>query len=251
MRLSDYAYTIKTNEDRNAGQEELIKTHMRMVYSKARRYLGSYLYDDIVSAGLEQLCICAKKFDPAEETSFAGYAGSQIDYAMMKEFQRSKYSFNPSNIGKDLRKAFYAYPKYFGEDVRSENARSSMSTDLGIPLTTVDEIVTIVQHRYESIGEDQDFVSESETPEELLERCQSEQMMDDMIATAVESLSDRERQIIMSRKLSEAPVELRVLGGELGVSHQRVAQIETGAMKKMLMAIDKKFKKESYVDLFE
>lgn len=251
MRLNDFAFSVPLNDNKNAAPDDLIKSHMRLVYAKAQKYKNSHLYADVVSAGMEILVRYAHKFSAEHGASFAQYVAQQIDYAIMNEVSRSKYGFNPSNLSKDLRKAYYAYPRYFNEDTPTSESRTKMATDLDIPLTVVDDVVTIIQHTYGPIGEDEDFVSDAYTPDEHYEQVQYDDTISAMITVALSTLNDRERTIIEKRKLSEEPVELRVLGELLGVTHQRVAQIETTALKKMQSAIIKNFKKENYVALFE
>lgn len=251
MRLNDYAFSVPLNDDKEATPDDLVKSHMRLVYSKAQRYKNSHLYDDVVSTGFETLVKYAQKFDAEHGASFAQYVAQQIDYAIMNEVSRSKYGFNPSNLSKDLRKAYYAYPRYFNEDTPVAESRLKMAKELDISLTVVDDVVTILQHTYDAIGEDDNFVSDAYTPDEHYEQVQYEDTIGAMIDIAMDILNDRERGIIEQRKLSEEPVELRVLGEMLGVSHQRVAQIETNALKKMSVAINNKFKKENYVAMFE
>jgi RNA polymerase sigma-32 factor len=50
---------------------------------------------------------------------------------------------------------------------------------------------------------------------------------------ALAELDDRERAIVEARYLSEDPLQLKELGEQLGVSKQRVAQIEKRALLKM------------------
>lgn len=251
MALNDFAFSVPLNDDKNATPDDLIKSHIRLVYAKAKRYRNSHMYDDVVSAGMEVLVKYAHKFSAEHGASFAQYVAQQIDYAIMNEVGRSKYGFNPKNLSKDLRKAYYAYPRYFNDDTPTSESRTKMSTELDIPLTVVDDVVTIIQHTYGPIGEDQDFVSDAYTPDEHYEQVQYDDMIGSMVNVALSTLNDRERTIIEKRKLSEEPVELRVLGELLGVTHQRVAQIETSALKKMHSVIVKNFKKENYVALFE
>jgi RNA polymerase sigma-32 factor len=60
------------------------------------------------------------------------------------------------------------------------------------------------------------------------------------IGEALEVLTDRERMIIEERKLSDEPSTLESLGGQLGLSKERVRQLETQALKKMRGALEKK-----------
>ena len=54
-----------------------------------------------------------------------------------------------------------------------------------------------------------------------------------LLAEAMQSLSSRDRHIMVQRHLSEEPATLKDLSEELGVSIERVRQLEKRAMKKM------------------
>ena len=60
------------------------------------------------------------------------------------------------------------------------------------------------------------------------------------IGEALEVLTDREKMIITERKLSDEPSTLEALGGQLGLSKERVRQLETQALKKMRGALEKR-----------
>ena len=53
------------------------------------------------------------------------------------------------------------------------------------------------------------------------------------LESALETLDDREREILESRHLTEDPLQLKELGEKMGVSKQRVAQLEQRALKKL------------------
>ena len=60
-----------------------------------------------------------------------------------------------------------------------------------------------------------------------------------MLAGALNSLNDRERLIINARRLTENPETLDVLGERLGISRERVRQIENRAVEKMTAFVQK------------
>jgi len=86
----------------------------------------------------------------------------------------------------------------------------------------------------ETIEDDAPVSSEAVAAEEDFSRTQL------WIGEALEVLSDRERMIIEERKLSEDPSTLECLGGQLGLSKERVRQLETQALKKMRGALEKR-----------
>ena len=86
----------------------------------------------------------------------------------------------------------------------------------------------------ETIEDDGPVSADSVAAEEDFSRTQI------WIGEALEVLSDRERMIIEERKLSEDPSTLESLGGQLGLSKERVRQLETQALKKMRGALEQR-----------
>lgn len=75
--------------------------------------------------------------------------------------------------------------------------------------------------------------SKSEDHETLLADHEHESRAKQEIDKALESLSKREIKIINERYLSESPRKLKEIGEELGISKERVRQIESGALNKI------------------
>ncbi len=72
-----------------------------------------------------------------------------------------------------------------------------------------------------------------ETPEQQLERKDWKAFAHNQLEQAMAALSDRDRYVIRQRRLMDPPATLKELSEELGVSIERVRQLEARAMKKM------------------
>lgn len=75
--------------------------------------------------------------------------------------------------------------------------------------------------------------AESDNAEDMIAQLEVESEMGATMSMALEQLDGRERMIIEERYLAEQPVQLKELGEKMGVSKQRVAQIEKRALQKM------------------
>ncbi|PCI41201.1 MAG: RNA polymerase subunit sigma-70, partial [Proteobacteria bacterium] len=75
--------------------------------------------------------------------------------------------------------------------------------------------------------------SAESTPEEIVEASNWKSHQQNLLSEAMQSLSARDRHIMVQRHLSEDPATLKDLSEELGVSIERVRQLEKRAMKKM------------------
>ena len=88
------------------------------------------------------------------------------------------------------------------------------------------------------------LTSEDDTPEAMLEAKERERLEDEGIYTALHALDERSRRVIEARYLHRnadgvaKPVTLQELADELGVSAERVRQIEKNALRKMRIALE-------------
>ena len=78
---------------------------------------------------------------------------------------------------------------------------------------------------------------ESDNPEEITQNRKDNKLKNNWLNNAIETLSDREKTIIKSRKLFEKSLTLEELGKILNISKERVRQIEVSALKKLKKTI--------------
>ena len=71
------------------------------------------------------------------------------------------------------------------------------------------------------------------TPEELVGRREERARVRKEVATGLETLDERERRIVQQRLMSDEPATLEQLGVEMGVSRERVRQLEKRAKSKL------------------
>jgi RNA polymerase sigma-32 factor len=84
----------------------------------------------------------------------------------------------------------------------------------------------------------QDFlVDHGPLQDELLAEDQETQVRHDLLVTALESLNDREKHILMERRLADEPKTLEELSQVYGVSRERIRQIEVRAFEKLQAAL--------------
>jgi RNA polymerase sigma-32 factor len=74
-------------------------------------------------------------------------------------------------------------------------------------------------------------------PEECFERKSAIDGVQRALADAMESLSEREQRIVQARMLSDEPCTLEELGHEMGVSKERVRQLEARARRKLQLSL--------------
>jgi RNA polymerase sigma-32 factor len=91
-------------------------------------------------------------------------------------------------------------------------------------------------------GEWQDFlVDEAPLPEAAVMQARDESTRHEWLETALATLTPRERHIIEQRRLIDEPQTLEFMGKALGISKERVRQIEHHALKKLKRALESAF----------
>ena len=129
----------------------------------------------------------------------------------------------------------------------SGNAKDKISDELRVRVTDVEDMEMRLSGSDQSLNaavsdasedEWQDFMSdERPTPEEEVQEIRDTETRSKWLATALEDLTDRERTIIHERRLRDDAVTLEELGKKLGISKERVRQIEHKALQKLRAAV--------------
>ncbi len=237
-----------------AALHRLINAHMRLAISVAGRFkrYGAPMNDLIQEAGLG-LMKAANKFDPDRGVRFSTYAvwwikASVQDYVMRNwsmvrtgstSSQKSLF-FNQRRVQAQLERE--AAQK--GETLAGYERRRRIATEVGVPLRDVEMMEGRLAgsdfslNAIQSNDEDgrewiETLEDESAQASELVQARLDTAQLREWLAAAMATLKPREQLIIRERKLRDQPRTLDSLGQELGLSKERVRQIEAAAMQKM------------------
>ncbi len=248
------------DEDDVEALHQLTNAYMRLAISMASKYrrYGAPM-GDLIQEGAIGLMKAAERFDPDRGVRFSTYAvwwikASIQDYVMRNwslvrtgstSSQKSLF-FNLRRVRAEKEREAGEYGRQFG--VMSTDTRSAVADALRVPLHDVEMMESRLagtdfslntpqgddegREWVETIEDDAPISSDAAVEEEDKTRTVS------WIANALTVLTDRERMIITERKLSEEPSTLEALGGQLGLSKERVRQLETQALKKMRSALE-------------
>ena len=254
------AYAWRDQRD-EAALHRLITAYMRLAISMAskfRRY-GAPMNDLIQEAGLG-LMKAADKFDPDRGVRFSTYAvwwikASIQDHVMRNwsmvrtgstSSQKSLF-FNMRRVQARIEREATAN----GEELDGYQLREMIAHEVGVPLRDVEMMegrlsgsdfsLNATQSADEEGREWIDTI-EDEGPrgDELVERGMDMESLRDWLAEAMGDLNDRERLIVRERKLRDEPRTLESLGSELGLSKERVRQLEAAAFGKMRKYLERK-----------
>jgi RNA polymerase sigma-32 factor len=236
------------DENDLAAARDLVMSHLRLVVSVARNYMGYGLpQSDLIQEGNVGLMKAAKRFDPERGVRLASFAIHWIK-AEIHEYILRNWRMVKIATTKAQRKLFFNLrsmkptlssltPKEISQVARTLNVKESEVIEMeqrlqggDIPLEPApddsQEEGTVTPIAY--------LADLAEGPAEAYERGQRESLKAEGLKHALESLDERSRRIIRARWLAESnPKTLHELAGEFGVSAERIRQIEAKAMQKM------------------
>ncbi len=256
------AFAWRDERDEQA-LHRLVTAYMRLAISMAakfRRY-GAPMNDLIQEASLG-LMKAADKFDPERGVRFSTYAvwwikASIQDYVMRNwsmvrtgstSSQKSLF-FNLRRVQARLEREALAR----GENLDRHQMRQMIATEVGVPLHDVEMMEGRLAGSDFSLNATQSSDDEGREWIETLEdegAQQSAQVEHDKdtdtlrewLVTALTALNDREQFIVRERKLRDDPRTLESLGTELGLSKERVRQLEAAAFGKMRKSLESQSK---------
>ena len=233
-----------------AAARELVLSHLRLVVSVARQYLGYGLpHADLIQEGNVGLMKAVKRFDPERGVRLVSFAVHWIK-AEIHEYVVRNWRMVKVATTKAQRKLFF-------------NLRSMRPDGQTLDPTQVAEIAENLKVRPEDVREmevrmsgrelsleNQDDDDESyapiaylsdegqSDPTQVLERRAADVLQGSGLSGALEQLDERSRRIVEARWLQDdGGATLHDLAAEFGVSAERIRQIEVAAMKKMRVAL--------------
>jgi RNA polymerase sigma-32 factor len=247
------AKRFKEHGDTDAAAQ-LVTSHLRLVAKIAMRYRGYGLpVSDLISEGNIGLMHGVKKFDPDKGFRLATYAMWWIK-ASMQEFILRSWSLVKIGTTAAQKKLFFNLRRmkrelaaYEDTDLKPDDV-VKIAEDLGVSEA---EVVAMnrrmlmggdtslnVPLRDDSDGQWQDILSD-ETPlqDELLADDEENRIRRQLLCEALEALNERERHILLERRMIDEPKTLEELSEIYNVSRERIRQIEVRAFEKLEKAI--------------
>ena len=247
---TDLARRFRDHEDLDAARQ-LIMSHLRVVVSIARGYLGYGLPQaDLIQEGNIGLMKAVKRFDPERGVRLVSFAVHWIR-AEMHEFILRNWRIVKIATTKAQRKLFFNLRSMkSGLDTLGAAEVKSMATQLGVKAEEVVEMETRLGGKdvaLEPLNDDSEdnfapisYLRDTRAePDHIMENEQSSSLRGDGLEHALASLDARSRRIIETRWLRESEhATLHDLAAEFGVSAERIRQIENKAMQKMRSMMD-------------
>jgi len=226
--------------------QRLILSHLRFVVAIARGYKGYGLPQaDLIQEGNIGLMKAVKRFDPERGVRLVSFAVHWIK-AEIHEFIMRNWRLVKIATTKQQRKLFFNLRSMKqGIDTMNPQEVKAMATQLGVKSEEVIEMEKRFNGSDISLEPSSDegeedtyspinYLTDGTEPSKILEKEQITVLRDQGLQQSLASLDDRSRHIIESRWLRENDTAtLHDLADELGVSAERVRQIEAKALQKM------------------
>lgn len=233
---------------------KLVTSHLRLVARIAMGYRGYGLpVGEVISEGNVGLMQAVKRFDPEKGFRLATYAMWWIR-ASIQEYILRSWSLVKMGTTAAQKKLFFNLRRAKSQlqaledgDLKPEHVKA-IATKLGV---SEDDVVSMnrrlggdsslnapLRADADSGGEWQDWLVD-DSPDQEQQLAENEELVRrrEYLASALETLNERERRIFEARRLAEDPLTLEDLSGEFGVSRERIRQIEVRAFEKVQKAV--------------
>ncbi len=242
---------------------KIVSSHLRLVISLANKFKNYGLpINELVQEGNVGLMQAVDKFDLNRDVRFSTYASWWIK-AAMQTFILKNWSI--VRIGTTAtQKSLFFKLKTIMTKIEKENNTSfndyhqqKLAEDIGIKFKDIEEMKGRLSGSDQSLNVTLSENSELEVQDLLIDgRASPEQnailtkdteTISNLINEALNKLPEREKKIIGARQLSENTITLQELGKDLGISKERVRQLENRALSKLKLSLQKKVNKSDYL----
>jgi RNA polymerase sigma-32 factor len=249
---------------RNNGDEQalhrLVNAYLRLAVSMASKYrrYGADMTDLVQEAGIG-LMKAAEKFDPERGVRFSTYAVWWIK-ASIQDYVMRNWSLVRTGSTSSQKALFFNLKRVKARITREQEGQTNnvdtarlselIAVELGVPMRDVEMMEARLSGSDYSLNAQQanddgreliDLLDdESVQSAQKVEQERDRSLLRKSLVEALQTLNEREKKIILDRKLRDEPRTLESLGGELGLSKERIRQLESQALVKMRKKLENK-----------
>ncbi|HCQ70926.1 MAG TPA: RNA polymerase factor sigma-32 [Rhodospirillaceae bacterium] len=246
----------RDNRDEKA-LHELVSAYTRLVVSIANKFRFYGLpIGDLIQEGNIGLMTAAEKFEPDRDLRFSTYANWWIK-SCIQDYVLRNWSIVRTGTTAAHKSLFFNFRRLRAQiegtnehEGLSEADRAQIAEDLGVRIEHVEHMegrLSGVDSSLNATIADEDngaqwqdtLAEDAPNPEEVVTSMRDAQTRSKWLNDALHTLPSREQTIISQRHLSDDVVTLEQLGQDLGISKERVRQLEQRAMDTLKTAIYK------------
>lgn len=250
----EYKLAVRYYEEKDLeAANTLVVSNLRFVMKIAAEYISyGFALTDLIQEGTIGLMKAVKKFNPYKGYRLISYAvwwiRAKIQNHIMKFWSHVKIGTTQAQ-----RKLFHKIGKAKKElniesNELSPNEAKRVAEVFGVKAEDVMDMELRMASRDYSLDSTtteegsmtymDSLPDQSENQEEIVGKVENRELMHAGLTKGLEKLNPREQLIVESRYLKNPPAKLRELGDELGISKERVRQIEVGALKKLKGSVE-------------
>ena len=256
QREEEYELAVRWKEHRDQeALHKITQAHMRLVISMASKFRHFGLaMNDLIQEGHVGLLEAAARFEPEREVRFSTYATWWIR-ASIQDYILRNWSIVRGGTSSAQKALFFNLRRLRARLSQGADSLSgtAMYREIATALKVSEGDVALMDSRLsgpdsslnapliddESGSADrQDFlVAKDPLPDEMVSTSIDDERRVTWLTSALDVLSERELKIIRERRLQDDGATLEALGTKLGISKERVRQIETRALEKLKAAL--------------
>jgi RNA polymerase sigma-32 factor len=227
-----------------AALSKLLASHLRLVVAISKRYAGRTSMEDLIGEGNLGLMEAARRFDVSRDNRFSTYAAWWVR-ARVRRFALANRRIVGAPSTRNARRVLSGVRKAEAKLMQREGRvphRLEVAEELNVREQDVAMVEAALSGRDLALGPTSEGTTyelpdQGPSPEQLAVDHELIIERRKCIAHAFEQLSEREREILNRRYLVDETVTLAVLGKSLGLSRERVRQIEKRAQKKLRVSL--------------
>jgi len=239
-----------------AAMHEIVQAHTRLVVRMASKLKGYGLpIGELIQEGNSGLLEAAKRFDPERNVRFSTYATWWVMAAMqdyiVKNSSIVRIGTTPAQkkLFFNLRKLRSTITDRVERNMTAEE-KKTIASKLHVPIAAVERMESFFSLSDQSLntklGDNNSeellhlLSDNTQSPEEVVTATKDNETRKKWLNQALAQLTSREREIITSRFLKEEKITLAEIGKSLGVTKERIRQIEGKALAKLKFTLESK-----------